>query len=145
MIAEFTIETHLQKLDELTQELQAYRLSTTFEAFQRNKTLQYAILHLLHLAAEAMMTIGEMLISDESLSKPTRPRELFAILGRAGVIDAAFGEKLGDVVNFRNVLVHDYLKVDLTKAYAVLEHDLDDLDQFRTAIARYIQEHPQIS
>jgi uncharacterized protein YutE (UPF0331/DUF86 family) len=38
------------------------------------------------------------------------------------------------IIGFRNVLVHDYLEVDLTIVYDVLQNHLDDLRELHRAL-----------
>ena len=142
MTADYTLETHLMKLGELTSRLKRYRDEVSREQFMSDDTVQAAILRHLHLAAEAAMTIGEMLIADYDFAKPLRPKELFDALAKGGVLAPHFGDQLGGIVNFRNILVRDYLKIDLEKVYAVLQNDLEELQTYRETIARYVTDHP---
>jgi len=43
------------------------------------------------------------------------------------------------IVAFRNVIVHDYLDVDLAQIWDIVEHDLPD---FKRAIAAMLEEQP---
>ena len=43
------------------------------------------------------------------------------------------------VAGFRNILVHDYLSIDVGKVAEVLHCGLDDFDDFSTAIVRFFE------
>ncbi len=55
---------------------------------------------------------------------------LFTGLARAGVLDAPFAEQLRRMAGFRNILVHEYLRVreDLVRRFLV--EQVDDLVRF---------------
>jgi uncharacterized protein YutE (UPF0331/DUF86 family) len=40
--------------------------------------------------------------------------------------------------NFRNILVHDYLEVDLKIVYDVLQNRLDDLEELKKIFASFL-------
>ena len=46
------------------------------------------------------------------------------------------------IVGFRNVLVHDYLGINLIRVWQIVENDLPDLKQKITAILKSIESYP---
>ena len=60
---------------------------------------------------------------------PESYREVFTSLVDAGELPADLGQRLADAASMRNVLVHEYLEVDLDEVEAALER-LDDLRRF---------------
>ena len=40
---------------------------------------------------------------------------------------------------FRNILVHDYLTIDVGKVAEVLHYGLDDFDEFSTAVVEFFE------
>jgi uncharacterized protein YutE (UPF0331/DUF86 family) len=54
----------------------------------------------------------------------------------AGWIDEAQRKTLRAMIGFRNVLVHDYVEVDLAIVRDVVDHRLGDLEAFVDAIRR---------
>jgi uncharacterized protein YutE (UPF0331/DUF86 family) len=43
------------------------------------------------------------------------------------------------MVNFRNILVHDYLEIDPDQVYDLLQSKLPDFDKFARAIITFIE------
>lgn len=65
----------------------------------------------MHLAIECMLDIGNHIISDRDYPKPETYAEIFRILADKGVISEQLFYSLEGMAAFRNVLVHDYLKL----------------------------------
>lgn len=90
--------------------------------------------HTLQLAIQAAQDVASHIVSDERLGEPRTNRELFDLLVRAGWITAAEAAPLGNMVGFRNILVHGYGDVDLAVVRDVLENHLDDLLRFASIV-----------
>jgi uncharacterized protein YutE (UPF0331/DUF86 family) len=92
--------------------------------------------HTLQLAIQAALDVGSHLVSDERLGEPETSRDIFRLLGRAGVVAPALAERLERMAGFRNVVVHLYQEVDLDIVRDVVENHLGDLLEFAEAIRR---------
>ena len=115
--------------------LKDYR-KVSLEQLQHDHTLQGAVCHYFQLAIECMIDAGEILVSQRGLPKPKDGRDVFEILGEAGILPKKFAFNIAPVAGFRNILVHEYLKVDMTIVYAHLQKDLKDFDTFAKHIAK---------
>jgi uncharacterized protein YutE (UPF0331/DUF86 family) len=56
----------------------------------------------------------------------------------ARLLPAELGTTLGLKVGFRNILVHDYTRIDPAIVVRVLHKDLEDIQRFRDVILRTI-------
>ena len=74
----------------------------------------------LHLAIECLLDIGNHVISDRGYPKPESYADVFRILVDKGIIPDELLEELAGMAAFRNVLVHDYLRLDREKVYHIL-------------------------
>lgn len=74
----------------------------------------------LHLAIECLLDIGNHVISDRGYPKPESYADIFRILADKGVIPDILLDELAGMAAFRNVLVHDYLRLDREKVYHIL-------------------------
>jgi uncharacterized protein YutE (UPF0331/DUF86 family) len=81
----------------------------------------------LHLTIECLLDIGNHVISDRGYRKPESYADIFRILAEKGVIPADLCEELVGMAAFRNVLVHDYLRLDRRKVYQILGEKLPTL------------------
>jgi uncharacterized protein YutE (UPF0331/DUF86 family) len=90
----------------------------------------------LHLAIECAIDIGNHVISDLHLRKPGTNREIFEILYENNLIHGELRNSLCKMAQFRNLLVHDYLKIDREIVFHILQHNLSDLEQFVTEVIK---------
>jgi uncharacterized protein YutE (UPF0331/DUF86 family) len=92
--------------------------------------------HTLQLAIQAALDVGSHIVSDERLGEPETSRDVFRLLGRAGVVPADLTGRLERMAGFRNVLVHLYQEVDVAVVRDVVQNHLGDLLEFVAAIRR---------
>jgi len=81
--------------------------------------------HTLQMAIQAAQDVASHIVSDERMGEPRTNRELFDLLARNGWLDEPEAALLGNMVGFRNILVHGYGDVDLSIVRDVLENHLD--------------------
>jgi len=55
-----------------------------------------------------------------------------------GVLPRDFAQRLRAIAGFRNVLVHGYLELDVTRLHRVLSEQLDDFVEFADHVERYL-------
>ena len=57
----------------------------------------------------------------------------------AGHIDAPLAERLKGWMGLRNILVHFYLAIDHGRVHDAIVEDLRDLEDFMSAVARFLR------
>jgi uncharacterized protein YutE (UPF0331/DUF86 family) len=92
--------------------------------------------HTLQLAIQAALDVGSHIVSDDRLGEPETGRDVFRLLGRAGILPTDLVERLERMAGFRNVVVHLYQEVDLGIVQDVVENHLGDLLDFAVAVRR---------
>jgi uncharacterized protein YutE (UPF0331/DUF86 family) len=90
--------------------------------------------HSLQLAIQAALDVSSHVVSDQRLGEPQTNRDVFRLLGRAGVLSVDLAGRLERMAGFRNVIVHMYEDVNLAIVRDVVEHHLGDLLEFVAAI-----------
>jgi uncharacterized protein YutE (UPF0331/DUF86 family) len=103
-------------------------------AYQQDWKTQRIIERTLHLAIEVCMDVADHLVADRRLRVPETGAESFEILGEANLIPADLGPALARMVGFRNILVHDYTRLDPAIVIRVLREDVNDLQRFRDLV-----------
>ncbi|TSA44659.1 DUF86 domain-containing protein [bacterium] len=78
-------------------------------------------------------------IIEENLEKPEENQEAVSILYNQKIIPPKLAEKLDGIVGFRNILVHEYGKIDREKVYSYLQNRVDDIADFKKAILKYLK------
>lgn len=89
----------------------------------------------LYLATQATIDLAEAVISYKEFRKPTTMTEAFSILQEEGIISSTLAQKMVSMVGFRNIMSHDYEKIDYDIVYDVLHNGLKDIDEFLDIIS----------
>jgi uncharacterized protein YutE (UPF0331/DUF86 family) len=62
------------------------------------------------------------------------------VLCREGVIDEATADTLVAAVGFRNVLAHEYGRIDYEEVYETLQTELGVYDRYSRQIAQWVRD-----
>lgn len=138
MIDEETISEKLEKLKEYLGYLKEYQ-HASLEELRRDYTLQGAVRCYLQLACECVIDICEIIISSLGLKRPETARESIEILAGEGILPEEFAKKIFPLAGFRNILVHEYARVDMGELYNRLQNSLDDFSYFAQLIASWLR------
>ena len=98
-----------------------------------------ALLHYLQLSAEICIDIGQMILVAENFVVPDESAKIFIILGDHKWLPKKFAEEFSAVARFRNLLVHEYVEINIAKVYSYLHDELKDFEFFAQAIIKYIR------
>ena len=120
-------------LDTYLDQLQPYR-GIEKDAYEEDWKTQRIVERTLHLAIEVCMDVADHLVADRRLRVPETGAESFEILGEAQILPRDLAESLASMVGFRNILVHDYARLDLAVVVRVLREDLRDIERFRDLV-----------
>ena len=137
MDGENVLAARLKLLAEYISDLRDLQ-SISLEEYQENKLIRRAVERTLHMATESCLDIGHHLISQEGFRSPEDNKDVFVVLGEEKVIPRELVDRLTDMARFRNVLVHEYTRLDNTIVYGILKRRLVDFDEFAVAITAYL-------
>jgi len=138
MVAPDVLARRLLSLNEALSQLEQRAPKLTAEALATDAMLEAAVERWLQVAIEACVDCAFHIVAEHGLPPPETARAAFEELARAGVIDAALAQKLGRAVGMRNVLVHDYTRVDRALLASAVRDDLGDLRAFGAKIAKLL-------
>lgn len=86
-------------------------------------------------AVQQCVDLATMRLADTDDPPPASMKEAFELLGRAGVLTHDLAARMGAAVGLRNILVHEYRRVDWTIVFHVIHHRLDDFTEFAGQVA----------
>lgn len=135
MINANVIKSRLQEIHENTQLLEELR-NFSIEEFSQDPKKYKLAERCLQLSIECILDICHYLISQNNWERPIDNTDALFRLAQHKVIPEKFFKKIVGLVNFRNILVHTYLKIDRKIVYENLGH-LDDFRQFMKYITSY--------
>lgn len=93
----------------------------------------------LQLCIEILLDVGKMFVNAENFKKPEDNQDVFNVLKNKKVISKKLYDQLFGIANFRNILVHDYDKIDRKKVYDNLQTSIEQFVQFRKEAAKYLK------
>lgn len=109
------IVERLARLEEYVRLLEGFRGRDLADPYAR-LSLERAF----HLAAEASLDSAEMLISRRGWRKPENYKDVVRVLAESGVLPPDFAREFEGVASLRNLLVHDYTRIDHVRLQAYL-------------------------
>ena len=110
----------------------------TLQIFLEDNNVQDIILFNIQLAVQNCIDIAAHIISTEDMGIPGSTNEMFYLLEENTFINNLLTEKMVKAVGFRNLIVHEYGKLDLKRAYNISQNDINDLDEFLKEIIKKI-------
>lgn len=118
--------SRLKRLESCLEKLKKIAQTYTKQEFLTSEDIQDITERNLQIAAQCCIDIGNHIISVKRTSFPESYSDIFVKLHDIGVIDKKTSQKMSKIAGFRNILVHDYLKVN----YEIVYDNLQDLEVF---------------
>jgi uncharacterized protein YutE (UPF0331/DUF86 family) len=137
MISKDVVNAMIDLIDENIRLIKEIR-SQSYDSFSGSFRDIQAAKHSLQEAIEACLDIGSHIIAEQDFRRPEDYREIFRVLEENGIIDHVLSEKLQEMAQFRNLLVHRYGQIDTRRIYIIMSDDLKDIQEFAKSILKYI-------
>jgi uncharacterized protein YutE (UPF0331/DUF86 family) len=123
-----TIEKCLNKVKE--------KRLASIDEFMVDEDSQDIVLFNLMQAIQGCVDMAAHIVSDEGYGMAGSMNEFFYLLRGRNIISVDLQEKLISAVGFRNLVVHEYAKLDLHQVYAIATLGIKDLEEFVSIIVR---------
>lgn len=132
-------ERILSRIDELDGYLQEIHeiMPTSFEEYKSIEKRR-ACERLLQVSIESVIDICALIVTGLRLGLPSEEDDLFEKLAQAEIISSSIKENLKRMKAFRNILVHEYGRIDDRLVYEVLKNNLNDFEEFKKEILQTI-------
>lgn len=137
MVRPEVIRRRLQKLDTFLEYLERAQ-TYSFDEFQSDIEVYSAVERNLQLAIEVLTDMASHVIIDEDLGSFERARELPNLFEKHGFIGEEERDTWKNMISFRNVLVHEYVDIERSRVYDILQHHLDDLRRLSHVFDRFL-------
>ncbi len=106
--------------------------------FASNYTRQDAALLNVVRACETAIDLANHIIRVHKLGIPVSSADTFELLKAERIIDSRLADHMRRMVGFRNTVVHQYTKVDISIVVAVILTELDEVLAFADKIREYV-------
>ena len=130
-----SVDNKLFRLKEISKILDELRLVSK-EKFVKDTTLNSSAMFNLLIGVTIILDVGQHLLTQFAQKTAREYKEVIRFLGEEKILPDAFVRDNEKMASFRNMLVHEYDKVDLNFVYEYLQKAPDVFREF----ARYFVE-----
>ena len=141
MVDRQVIDQHLQNMEEALANLGRYR-GLLLEEFEKDLSLIWIAEKGLQILIQNLLDIGAYLLASEIRNDWDDYAEIILKLGQHGIIPRDFSERIRGMAGLRNILIHEYLRVDVSKIYDLLEKRMGDFVDYMSYIQSYLERRP---
>ena len=142
MVDETLILRKLAKLDEYLGQIREYS-AVSLEEYEENWKVQRIIDRTLQIMIETCLDVAGHIISDEGFRVPETYVDMFKILIEHQILDISQSDPFAKMAKFRNIVVHNYEKIDPAIVVGILRNNLEDFETFKKAIVAYLKTKKQ--
>jgi len=137
MVDRQVIESHLQNMEEALANLGRYR-NLSLKEFRDDLSFVWIVEKGLEILIQNLLDIGAHILASEIKTDWDDYGEIILKLGHHGIIPMDFSESIQGMAGLRNILIHEYLRVDVPKLYDYLENRLGDFTEYMSFIQEYL-------
>lgn len=132
------ILARLAKLDDYVSRLKRFE-DIKLKDYLNDYDLQAIVERNLQLAIQVCIDVTNYIIARKKLTFPIEQENIFLLMGREGIIPQKLAARIKGMVNFRNILVHDYTEIDSERVFKLLKQGLKDFNEFAKAIVKLVE------
>lgn len=121
-----SVKKHLRRIQK--------KCDTDLDSFLDDIDRQESILFNAQMAIQNCIDIAAHIVSAENFGAPGSTNEMFYLLEENGYLSRELTEKIVKAVGFRNLVVHEYAKIELEKVFKIAKHDINDIDDYLKSI-----------
>jgi len=137
MVDKTLILRKLSTLDEYLKQIAEYA-SITVQAYAGDWKTQRIVERTFQMMIEICLDISGHIISDEKLRVPETYADVFRILVENGILSKRHLAAFEKMAKFRNIVVHDYERIDPEIVVAILRNNLRDFEVFKSSVIAYL-------
>ena len=123
-----SVKKHLNRIFE--------KRKVDLDSFLNDIDRQESILFNVQMAVQNCIDIAAHIISEEGLGVPGSTTEMFFSLKNHGYLSQNITMAMVKAVGFRNLIVHEYSKIDLELVYEIAHNNINDLNDYLKAIIK---------
>jgi uncharacterized protein YutE (UPF0331/DUF86 family) len=138
MVDEKLILRKLSDLSDLRDQIDEYR-SISSGRYAADWKVQRIVERTLQMMIEICLDIANHIISDRRYRRPVGYSDHFTVLRENGILNARLALRMAKMAKFRNLIVHNYDKINVAVVVGILKRNLSDFDTFKAAIMDFLE------
>lgn len=131
------INERLREMDENISLLEELR-TMPFNKFHDDPKISKCVERCLEISIQCILDICHHIIVDNNWPRPKDNKEAILTLGQKKIIPSDFANRIQQMAGLRNILVHEYLKIDPKQIYQHLQN-LGDFRTFQKHIIEFLR------
>ncbi|MBT9135425.1 MAG: hypothetical protein DDT34_00480 [Firmicutes bacterium] len=130
MVEKAVVTKLLVQLEEYLRDLDEVKLSYSLQDYKENKIIRRYTERTLQVAIEACLDLASHIISYSGFREPLDNKDCFQVLLENKLIPLELAESLKRMAQFRNVVVHDYIRINPEIVYSIVQVNIPDIVSF---------------
>ena len=106
--------------------------------YRKNWKTQRIVERTLQILVEECIDVANHIISDKGMRVPVGYADTFQVLMENRIINKKLSATMDKMAKFRNVIIHQYEKIDPAIVVSILSRDLGDFERYKKAIIKYL-------
>lgn len=127
----------LKKLEENLITLESVRTEFSVDDIRANKIDEWGLRYGLFESIQIIINIACHIVAEKNLGTPKTYSDCISLLVINKYVNKELGDKVAKMVGLRNLLIHEYGIIDVTKLFEYLEH-LGDIKELVAEIKKYL-------
>ncbi|MBN2253916.1 MAG: DUF86 domain-containing protein [Kosmotogaceae bacterium] len=140
MVDKTLILRKVAELSEYLDQIQEFR-DISIKTYLSDWKTQRIVERTLQMMIEVCADIAGHIISDSAYRVPKTYSDAFRVLHENNILADKLSDKMERMAKFRNVVVHQYDKVDAEIVVGVLTRHLSDFDDYKDTILAFLREN----
>ena len=128
----------LAEIEEYLSQISEFK-DISLEKYSKDWKIQRIVERTLQMMIESCTDIAAHIISDKRYRVPKTYSDTFRILYENGILSEDLFKTMDKMTKFRNIIVHQYDKVDAEIVIGILKKNLNDFLQFKDVILKELQ------
>ena len=138
MVDDALLLRKLSELDDYRRQVKEFE-ALTVDQYARDWKIQRIIERTLQMMIETCVDVAGHIVSDEGFRIPKSYADTFTVLHENGILDDRLYLSLKKMAQFRNIVVHQYDKIDSAIVVGILQKNLKDFAAYRDAVIVYLK------
>jgi len=128
------VENKISAVKKYLKILEEYKKYSVKE-LETDINIKGAVERYLYLAVQATIDLADAYIAYKKFRKPSTLSESFHILNEEKIISDNLADKMVKMTGLRNIIVHDYEKINYEIIVDVLQNRLKDIEKFLKSVS----------
>ncbi|MEK6678632.1 MAG: DUF86 domain-containing protein [Nitrospirota bacterium] len=135
MVDKLLIGRKLAEMETYLSQIKGFSKVSVAE-YKRNWKTQRIVERTLQIMIELCIDVANHLVSDKGMRLPTGYADTFKVLMEEKIIGKNLFKTMEKMAKFRNIIVHQYEKIDPAIVVSILHKNLDDFERYKKAIVK---------